>query len=82
MLRQVGETGHQSCLLLTSRDQPAILRALEGRRSPVRSVRLSGLETSACTQLLAEHELIGSSKEYARLAVLYAGNPLALGIVA
>src|SRR5207244_12485734 len=46
------------------------------------SLRLSGLEASACTQLLGEHELVGSPEEYARLAALYAGNPLALGIVA
>jgi uncharacterized protein YjbI with pentapeptide repeats len=45
-------------------------------------LRLSGLEASACAQLLGEHELVGSPEEYARLAALYAGNPLALGIVA
>src|SRR5205814_5879165 len=82
LLGQVGHTAHQSCLLLTSREHPAALRALEGRRALVRSLRLSGLEASACTQLLGEHELVGSPEEYARLAALYAGNPLALGIVA
>src|SRR5438105_5829304 len=82
LLEQVAHTGHQSCLLLTSREHPAALRALEGRRALVRSLRLSGLEASACTQLLGEHELVGSPEEYARLAALYAGNPLALGIVA
>src|SRR6266568_691709 len=82
LLEQVGHTGHQSCLLLTSREHPAALRALEGRRAFVRSLRLSGLEASACAQLLGEHELVGSPEEYARLAALYAGNPLALSIVA
>src|SRR2546425_171231 len=82
LLEQVGHTGHQSCLLLTSRDHPAALRALEGRRALVRSLRLAGLEASACAQLLGEHELVGSPEEYARLAALYAGNPLALSIVA
>jgi len=82
LLEQVGHTGHQSCLLLTSREHPAALRALEGRRALVRSLRLSGLEASACAQLLGEHELVGSPEEYARLAALYAGNPLALSIVA
>src|SRR5438874_5209770 len=82
LLEQVGHTGHQSCLLLTSREHPAALRALEGRRALVRSLRLSGLEASACAQLLGEHELGGSPEESARLAALYAGNPLALGIVA
>src|SRR5256886_2605298 len=82
LLEQVAHTEHQSCLLLTSREHPAALRALEGRRTPVRSLRLSGLEASACAQLLGEHELVGSPEEYARLAERYAGNPLALGIVA
>jgi WD40 repeat protein/transcriptional regulator with XRE-family HTH domain len=82
LLEQVAHTEHQSCLLLTSREHPAALRALEGRRTPVRSLRLSGLEASACAQLLGEHELLGSPEEYARLAERYAGNPLALGIVA
>src|SRR5437867_543402 len=82
LLEQVAHTGHQSCLLLTSREQPAALRALEGSRALVRSLRLAGLEASACAQLLAEHELTGSHEEQARLAALYTGNPLALGIVA
>src|SRR5438552_12054178 len=82
LLEQVGHTAHQSCLLLTSREHPAALRALEGRRALVRSLRLSGLSASACAQLLGEHELVGSPEEYARLAALYAGNPLALSIVA
>src|SRR5579864_3883084 len=82
VLEQVGHTEHQSCLLLTSREHPAALRALEGQRALVRSLRLSGLEASACAQLLGEHELVGSPEEYARLAERYAGNPLALGIVA
>src|SRR5258706_7617845 len=60
LLRRVAETAHQSCLLLTSREKPAVLRALEGRQSLVRSLRLGGLEAAACEQLLARHELVGS----------------------
>src|SRR5439155_9636628 len=82
LLRQVAQTGHQSCLLLTSREKPAELRALEGRKTPVRSLRLLGLEATACEQLLAEHELLGSPQERARLVERYEGNPLALNIVA
>src|SRR5258708_4337690 len=82
LLQRVAETGHQSCLLLTSREKPTELRALAGSRSPVRSLRLVGLEAAACEPLLAEHELVGSLEERARLVVRYAGNPLALKIVA
>src|SRR5436305_7402686 len=44
--------------------------------------RLLGLEASACEQLLAEHELVGSPQERALLVERYEGNPLALNIVA
>ena len=82
LLRSVAETAHQSCLLLTSREKPAELRAMEGRKTLVRSLRLLGLGASACEQLLTEHELVGSSPERARLGERYEGNPLALQIVA
>jgi WD40 repeat protein len=82
LLSRVAETAHQSCLLLTSREKPAILRVLEGRTRPVRSLRLAGLSPAACEQLLAEHELVGSPEEQARLIERYGGNPLALNIVA
>ncbi len=82
LLRQVGETAHQSCLLLTSREKAAGLRASEGKHAPVRSLRLSGLDFAACEQLLAEKETLGTAQDQARLAAVYAGNPLALKIVA
>src|SRR6266478_2116002 len=82
LLRRLSETAHQSCLLLTSREKPAALRALEGSRTRVRSLRLSGLQATACEQLLAEHEVSGSQEERTRLQEIYAGNPLALNIVA
>src|SRR5207302_6535173 len=82
LLRQVGETGHQSCLLLTSREKPADLVPLEGSRRPVRALRLDGLETDASEQLLAEKEVVGIPQDRARLVEMYAGNPLALHIVA
>src|SRR5438270_101814 len=82
LLRQEAQIAHQSCLLLTSREKPAGLRALEGSRTLVRSLPLSGLDAAACAQLLAEHEVSGSQEERARLGAVYEGNPLALGIVA
>jgi hypothetical protein len=82
LLRRIAETRHQSCLLLTSREKPADLRRLEGSRTPVRAMRLAGLDAAACEHLLAEHEVLGSQEERARLIEAYAGNPLALKIVA
>jgi WD40 repeat protein/transcriptional regulator with XRE-family HTH domain len=82
LLRQVAQTWHQSCLLLTSREKPGELVSLEGSHTLVRSLRLEGLERTAGEQLLGERELVGSLSERARLIDRYAGNPLALKIVA
>ncbi len=82
LLRRIGETGHQSCLLLTSREKPTDLESLEGSSRPVRALRLGGLETDASEQLLAEKEVVGIPQDRVRLVQVYAGNPLALNIVA
>jgi WD40 repeat protein/transcriptional regulator with XRE-family HTH domain len=82
LLRRVAETEHQSCLLLTSREKPGDLVALEGSRAPVRALRLARLDDDACQQLLAEKGVVGSTAEQARLIEAYVGNPLALKIVA
>ena len=47
LLQAVAQTAHQSCLVLTSRERPAALAALEGRTRPVRSLRLGGLSPAS-----------------------------------
>src|SRR5258707_2840589 len=81
LLRRVAETPHQSCLLLTSRETLAEFGQLESRAG-ARALRLEGLAPAACEQLLEERDVIGSTHDQARLSQLYAGNPLALKIVA
>jgi WD40 repeat protein/transcriptional regulator with XRE-family HTH domain len=82
VLRRIAGTEHQSCMLLTSREKPSDLVPLEGSRAPVRALRLARLGAEACQQLLAEKEVAGSTSEQMRLIEAYAGNPLALKIVA
>jgi WD40 repeat protein len=82
LLRQVAETAHQSCLLLTSREMLADLRPLVGKHAPVRSLQLIGLDAPACERLFTEKDLIGSWHDQTRLVEAYVGNPLALKIVA
>ncbi len=82
LLRHVGETAHQSCLLLTSREKPVILVPLEGRRSSVRTLRLTGLDREAGVQLLEEKDVTSPPHELGQLVEMYQGNPLALKIVA
>jgi hypothetical protein len=82
LLRLMAETEHQSCLLLTSREKPNDLVPLEGHRGPVRALRLDRLDADACQHLLAEREIEGSSADQAQLIEAYAGNPLALNMIA
>jgi len=82
LLRRMGEIRHQSCLLLTSREKPADLVPLEGSRKPVRALRLAGLDAEAGAKLLTEKDVVGSPHDRERLVEVYAGNPLALNIVA
>ncbi len=82
VLRRVAETEHQSGMLLTSREKPSDLMLLEGNQSPVRALRLARLDPEACGQFLAEKGVAGSTSERLRLIEMYAGNPLALKIVA
>ncbi len=82
LLRRVAETDHRSCLLLTSREKHADLRPLESKRSPVRSLRLTGLDVEACKQIFKEKDVVGTPSEQERLCAIYGGNPLVLKIVA
>src|SRR5712692_1490016 len=82
LLRRMGETAHQSCLLLTSREKPTDLMPLEGSRSPVHAVRLAGLDGRAGRQLLEAKDVAGTAHDRERLVEVYRGNPLALKIVA
>ena len=80
-LRLSAETVHQSCVLLTSREKPAILVPMEGSQALVRAIRLARLDGDSCERLLAEKGLKGSAENRARLIEIYTGNPLALKIV-
>ncbi len=81
-LRLAAETEHQGCVLLTSREKPAVLVPMEGSQAPVRVLRLAPLDAASCEELLAEKGVKGSPPDRARLIEIYTGNPLALKIVA
>ncbi|MEP6987669.1 MAG: NB-ARC domain-containing protein, partial [Chloroflexota bacterium] len=81
-LRLSAETKHRSCVMMTSREKPIDLIALEGSQSTVRVLKLARLDSEACEHLLAEKDVFGSPEEHAQLIEAYAGNPLALKIVA
>ncbi len=82
LIGRLAESAHQSCVLLTSRERPREIEALEGTRSPVRSLRLVGLDDQAAQELLSDKGLVGTPAAWQGLVASYAGNPLALKIVA
>ncbi len=80
LLRQVGESSHQSCLLLASWEKPKEIAVLESPTLPVRSFQLEGLGEAA-KEILREKGL-SEDKRWEELIRAYRGNPLALKIVA
>ncbi|MGB3756289.1 MAG: CHAT domain-containing protein [Rivularia sp. (in: cyanobacteria)] len=82
LLRRVGDTRHQSCFLITSREKPKGFAARNGNNLPVRSLTLKGLNYQQGERILVQKGLSPSSKEINNLVDCYAGNPLALKIAA
>ncbi|MDY6784445.1 MAG: NB-ARC domain-containing protein [Cyanobacteriota bacterium] len=79
--RRISLQRHQSCLLLTSREELAELVPLKGRK--VRSFQLSGLSRVEGQSIFRELGAFSASEEqWQKLVEHYAGNPLALKIVA
>ncbi|WP_019499731.1 NB-ARC domain-containing protein [Pseudanabaena sp. PCC 6802] len=81
-LHQLGEVHHQSCAILTSREKPLEIEALQGRILPVRILNLKGLQFLEGQQILSSKGLSISIEESNKLVDRYDGNPLALKIVA
>jgi WD40 repeat protein len=81
LFQRVGESEHQSCLLLTTREKPKQVAILEGEILPVRSLPLSGLKEKEGEAILKIKGLSGSEPEFAKLVARYDGNALALKIV-
>ena len=78
----IGETRHQSCLVLTTREKPRGLSYQEGEHFPIHSLRLSGLSQENVQKIFKEKGLTVSAEEGQALVEQYAGNPLALKMVA
>ena len=82
LLSCIGETRHQSCLVLTTREKPRELSYQEGEHFPIHSLRLSGLLQENVQKIFKEKGFTVSSVEGQALVEQYAGNPLALKMVA
>jgi WD40 repeat protein len=80
LIRRIGESPHQSCLVLTSREKPKEVSLLEGKTRPVRSYQLTGLNQTDGQKILKAEGMFGSEDEQQELLTRYVGNPLAVKI--
>ena len=81
LIRRVGEVSHQSCLLLTSREKPKGISSLESNQ--ICSLQLYGLKSAEGEKIFSElGDFIAAEDEWKMVVDHYAGNPLALKIVA
>lgn len=81
LIKRVGESTHQSCLVLTSREKPVEVALLESKVSPVRLLALGGLQ-SGVQDIFQDKGLSPSESDLFRLTEWYQGNPLILNILA
>ncbi len=81
LFETIGESSHQSCLLLNSREKPIEITSLEGLALPVRSLQIGSLEIDAKKIVTSAKKLTGSEEYLTKLIQLYSGNPAALKIV-
>ncbi|BAT52195.1 putative Transcriptional Regulator, Fis family [Nostoc sp. NIES-3756] len=82
LFKKVAEAAHDSCLILTSREKPKEVAALEGKNLPVKVLQLSSLHLAAAREILSDKGCICTNAELEKLVNRYSGNPLALKIVA
>jgi hypothetical protein len=82
LLQRVGESQHQSLVIVTSRDRPTELARLEGATRPVRTFALSGVTQHEGREILKDQQIAGSDEIWHTLVARYSGNPLALLLTA
>lgn len=83
LIRRLGDSKHQSTLVLTSREKPQEIAALEGESLPVRSWKLTGLSNTESWEILKGKGFTDSSEEDCKVLIdWYAGNPLFIKLVA
>jgi transcriptional regulator with XRE-family HTH domain len=83
LLKTIGETPHQSCLLLTSREQPSEITLMEGRQGTCAALSLKGLTPADGRAIFHQKgEFTGSQAQWQQLIHHYGGNPLMLKMVA
>ncbi len=83
LLDCLSDLPHEGCVLLTSREKPDLITWKEGVTLPVRSLQLTGLSDQEGKAIFASKgTFVATDAEWHTLIQHYAGNPLALKMVA
>ncbi|MEG4455211.1 NB-ARC domain-containing protein [Microcoleus sp. N9_A1] len=82
LIARIADESHQSCLILTGREQPGGFAVRSGENLPVRSLKLCGLSPPVCQQILADKGLKATLLQSRDIVNYFGGNPLAIKIAA
>lgn len=80
LFRLIGETPHQSSLIVTSREKTIELSTLEGEHFPVCCLSLKGSD-EASLYLVQAKQLKGTAEQQKQLCDRYSNSPLAVKII-
>lgn len=78
LFARIADESHQSCLILTGREQPGGFVARSGENSPVRSLKLFGVSPPVCQKMLADKGLKATLLQCQDIVNYFGGNPLAI----
>ncbi|NJN56938.1 MAG: hypothetical protein HC879_05280 [Leptolyngbyaceae cyanobacterium SL_5_9] len=82
LLRQVGATPHESCLIVSSWESPKEMSEVEGNPKYVQSRNLKGLGVRETRALFQARNCFGSDLQWRELTQRYWGHPLILSSIA
>lgn len=81
--KKIGEISHQSCLLMTSREKPKEVAAIEGKELPIRSLQISHLGIPEIKEIFKVKGIIDAKdSDLKQLIDNYGGNPLYFKVIA
>lgn len=81
LLKEVGTRVHQSCVMVTSRECPEGIAALEFERSHVQVLRVEG-SPEVAQAILQDNSLVGTAEEKTAVGNQVSHNPLAVQLLA
>ena len=83
LISKLSTTSHNSCLIITSREEPKEIEKHTSKTKPVRKLELKGLSFIDSQNIFYEiGDFYGSDDEWKELSDFYNGNPLALEMAA